>query len=230
MESTLSKRCLAEFLGTFAIVFAPVCLSAASQFQGGDGSLMTASWVSGLVVMSMIYTFGHVSGAQFNPAVTLGLALAKKFPPKEIAPYIVAEMLGGVAAASAVAFLLGGGHGTHIPAGGVASRAVALEAILAFLLMITIMGSAVDKRANNPFAGIVIGLIVVVDVAIGGAISGGSMNPARSFGPALFNPVALANYWVYLVGPIVGALIAVKVYELVRSSKKGAPILPSHLL
>src|ERR1041385_7611737 len=111
------RRYLAEFVGTFGIVFAPVALSAAGYFSGAENSLMAAAWVSGLAVLAMIYALGHISAAHFNPAVTLGFAVAGRFPWRYVLPYWIAEFLGGIVAAALVAIFFGGGHGVHFPAG-----------------------------------------------------------------------------------------------------------------
>jgi len=112
------RRYVAEFVGTFGIVFAPVALSGSGHFAGGDSGLMAAAWVSGLAVLAMIYALGHISAAHFNPAVTLGFAVAGRFPWRYVLPYIAAQLLGGIAAAALAALLFGSGHGTHIPAPG----------------------------------------------------------------------------------------------------------------
>lgn len=227
MKNDMMRRYIAEFVGTFGIVFAPVALSASGRFAGSDSGLMAAAWVSGLTVLAMIYALGHISAAHFNPAVTLGFAIAKRFPWKYVLPYWVAEFLGGIVAAALVALLFGGGHGVHIPAEGALMRAVGVEAVLTFLLMLVIIAVATDRRANGAIPGLAIGLIVVVDVMIGGAVTGGSMNPARSLGPALFGgSVPLSAYWVYVVGPIAGAVVAALLYEVIRGGEhhaQGAP-------
>ncbi len=224
------RRCVAEFVGTFGIVFPPVALSAVGRFPGADSSLMAAAWVSGLAVLAMIYALGHISAAHFNPAVTLGFAVAKRFPWKYVLPYWIAEFLGGIAAAALVALLFGGGHGVHIPASGPLLRAVGVEAVLTFFLMLVIIAVATDKRANGAVPGLAIGLTVVFDVLIGGAITGGSMNPARSLGPALFGGATpLAVYWVYVVGPAIGAIAASLCYESIRGGEHHAQGAPNEL-
>jgi MIP family channel proteins len=223
----MGRRYLAEFVGTFGIVFAPVALSGAGHFSGSDSSLIAASWVSGLSVLAMIYALGHISAAHFNPAVTLGFAIAGRFPWRFVLPYWAAQLLGGIVAAGLAALLFGAGHGVHIPAAGPILRAVAVEAVLTFFLMLVIIAVATDKRANGAVPGLAIGLTVVFDVLIGGPITGGSMNPARSLGPALFaGGAALAHYWVYVVGPVLGAVIAARLYEAMRGGEhyaQGAP-------
>jgi len=230
MDNGMLRRYIAEFIGTFGIVFAPVALSAAGSFSGADSSLAAAAWVSGLSVLAMIYGLGHISAAHFNPAVTLGFAVARRFPWKYVLPYWIAEFLGGIAAAGLVALLFGGGHGVHIPASGPVLRAVGFEAVLTFFLMLVIIAVATDKRANGAVPGLAIGLTVVFDVMIGGAITGGSMNPARSLGPALYGGSAsMSVYWVYVVGPAIGAVAAVLLYEGIRGGEQHAQGAPNDI-
>ncbi|MBA2748059.1 MAG: aquaporin [Tatlockia sp.] len=219
----MRQRYIAEFIGTFGIVFAPVALSATGTLPSSDSGLMAAAWVSGLSVLAMIYALGHISAAHFNPAVTLGFAIARRFPWRYVLPYLAAEFLGGITAAAVVALLFGGGYGAHIPALGLVPAAVGTEAVLTFFLMLVIISIATDKRVAGAVPGLAIGLTVVFDVLIGGPVSGGSMNPARSLGPALFaGGAAMANYWIYVVGPILGAAIAARLYEAIRGSEKHA--------
>lgn len=212
----MRHRFAAEFIGTFGVVFAPVALSASKHFAGGDGSLASAAWVSGLAVTAMIAALGPVSAAHFNPAVTLGFAIAGRFPWRHVPAYISAQVLGACLASLVALLCFGvGGAGAHIPAVGVSVfRIIGIEAVLTFFLMLVIIAVATDKRTNPAVPPLAIGLIVVVDVLIGGAVTGGSMNPARSLGPALFaGGVALASWWQYLIGPILGAGIAAYLYE-----------------
>jgi MIP family channel proteins len=225
----MRRRYAAEFVGTFAIVFAPVALSASGKLPGGDDSLAAAAWVSGLAVLAMVYALGPVSAAHFNPAVTLGFAIARRFPCRFVLPYIVAQVMGSLCAASAVYALFGAtGAGTHTPAASAIARAIGLEAVLTFFLMLVIMAVATDTRVAGPVPAIAIGLTVVFDVWIGGPVSGGSMNPARSLGPAaLSGGVPLSSWWVYLIGPCLGAMAAALCFErLLRLSTEhacGAP-------
>ncbi|HZT41581.1 MAG TPA: aquaporin [Chthonomonadaceae bacterium] len=230
MNGSMWRRYLAEFVGTFGIVFAPVALSATGPFHGGDGGRMASAWVSGLAVAVMVYALGHISAAHFNPAVTLGFSVAGRFPWRYVLLYWLAQLLGGIAAASLVALLFGPGYGAHIPASGPLLRAVGLEAILTFLLMLVIISVATDRRVNEAVPGLAIGLTVVVGVGIGGPVTGGSMNPARSFGPALFaGRSALASYWIYLVGPMLGAVVAARLYEALRGGTEHAQGAPNDL-
>jgi len=220
--SAMRRRCGAELTGTFGIVFVPVALSAGHGLAGAGGGLMASAWASGLAVLAMVYALGHISAAHFNPAVTLGFAVARRFPWRDVAPYWLAQFAGAILAAGLAGALFGYGHGVHIPA--VAStRAVGIEAVLTFFLMLVIMAVATDKRANGSMAGLAIGLTVVMDILAGGAATGGSMNPARTLGPALFaGHAALAPYWIYVAGPAIGAVVAARLYEVLRGDE--APV------
>lgn len=222
----MMRRYLAEFIGTFGIVFAPVALAATAGFRGGAAGLLPASLVSGLAVLAMVYALGHISAAHFNPAVTLGFAVAKRFPWRYLLPYWISQVLGGVCAAAIVTVLFGPGFGTHVPVVPPAS-AVLLETLITFFLMLVIISVATDRRVNGAIPGLAIGLTVVFGVMIAGPVTGGSMNPARSLGPALFaGGPALSSYWIYVAGPMIGAILASLLYELVRGGSehaKGAP-------
>lgn len=225
----MPRRCLAEFIGTFGIVFAPVALSATGKFSGGDGSLLAAALVSGLAVLAMICALGHLSAAHFNPAVTLGFAAAGRFPWRCVVPYWVAQFAGGIAAAALSALLFGSGFGAHVPSGSLV-RAAGTEAVLTFLLMFVIISVATDRRVNGAVPGLAIGFTVVFDVLIGGPVTGGSMNPARSLGPNLFaGGAALTGYWVYVAGPVLGAVVAARLYEALRGGEEHAQGAPNDL-
>jgi MIP family channel proteins len=219
---TLKQRLIAEFIGTFAIVFAPVAVSAGARFPGGDATLATAAWASGLSVLAMIYALGPVCKAHFNPAVTLGFAFGGYFARRDVLPYIAAQLAGSLAAAFMVVALFGAsGAGVHVPAPALFPfRAIFTEATLTFVLMLVILAVATDKRVSPVVPAIAIGLTVVVLVFIGGPFTGGSMNPARSFGPALVAGGApLAAVWVYLFGPCMGSVGAARVHELLRGKE-----------
>jgi MIP family channel proteins len=207
----VKKKLLAEALGTFGIVFAPCALAGA-----GESGLLLAALVSGLSVTAMIHALGHISG-DFNPAVTLALASVRKRERREIVPYVLAQALGALLAALVCRALFGpGSWGTHRFTGS-PLRALGLEATITFFLMLTVLGSATDERSPRGFAGLAVGFWVVVGVLLAGPVTGGSMNPARSLGPALVSGgTALAAWWVYLLGPTLGALGATALYQKLR--------------
>lgn len=197
----MKKKLIAEFLGTFGIVFAPLMASAAKT------DLAIAAWVSGLTVTAMIYVFGPVSGAQFNPAVTLALTESGKHPKKDAIPYVLAQFAGGIAAAALGMLMFGEAFGTHVPSAPEAVlRNVSTEIVLSAILMAVIFAVI---REDTPLAPLIIGLTVVLLVMMGGNITGGSMNPARSLGPDLFaGSQALGTVWVYLLAPPIGTSVA----------------------
>lgn len=232
MPGVMLRRYVAEAVGTFGIVFAPVAQSASGHLSGGDGSLAAAAWASGLSVLAMIYALGHISAAHFNPAVTLGFAVAGRFPWRFVLPYWLAQFLGAFVAAALTSALFGGaGYGVHVPTAALFPlRAVGLEAALTFLLMLVIISVATDRRVNAAIPGLAIGLAVVFLVWIGGPATGGSMNPARSLGPALVSGgAALSSWWVYALGPCFGATLAALLYESVRGGIEHAQGAPNDL-
>lgn len=206
-------KCAAEFIGTFALVFF------------GCGSIMlgvSPPLIFGLAVATMIYTVGHISGAHFNPAVTLAFALTRHFPAKHILPYWLAQCAGAVAAVYALSVLMPGAYETNygatMPAVN-ATAAFAWEMLLSFFLMFVIIAVATDTRAEGMMAGIAIGGIVALAAFIGGPFSGASMNPARTLGPALFSGHYEA-LWIYFTAPFLGAALGACAYQKIRCEAK----------
>lgn len=221
------RRLLAEFLGTFVIVFAPVAVAGSGKLDGGDPSLLAAALVSGLAVLAMIFAVGPISAAHLNPAVTLAFALVKRFPWRMAAPYAACQLMGGAAAALTGWLIFGFSSGAHIPSEpSLIVRNLGMEVALTFILMLVIMGVATDKRVPMPVPGMAVGLTVVAAVLIGGPVTGGSMNPARSLGPALLSPEALGHVWLYFVGPSAGAALGALSYELLRTEPEHAKSAP----
>lgn len=214
----------AEAIGTFCLVFAGTGAVVVNEVTGGRVTGLGISLVFGLIVLAMIYTVGHVSGAHLNPAVTLGFTVAGRHPREEILPYIGAQLLGATAASVTLKLLFIGqanSLGTTLPAGSV-FQSFALEALLSFMLMFTIMGVATDDRAEGAMAGIAIGAVIALEAAFGGPISGASMNPARSFAPALVGG-NFQHHWLYWLGPILGTCVGASAYRLVHEGRKPAP-------
>ncbi len=180
----------------------------------------------------MIYVFGHISGTHINPAVTLALWATGRFSAKDVIPYIVAQVIGAVFGSLSLVAVLGGravavgGLGATAPFVDVTyMQAILSEAIATFFLMLTIMGVALDKRAPNQFAGFAIGMVVAVDIIVTGNITGSSLNPARTFGPylgdSLFGGPNLWNFFpVYVIGPIIGAIVAAFLYDYIAGLKE----------
>ena len=196
----LLRRSVAEGLAAFALVFADC----------------------GLAIMAMIYATGHLSGAHINPAVTLAFTLTRHFPRRDAVAYVGAQLLG----ATAGAFLLlaawssrQGALGATVPGAGISpGTALLYEIVLTAFLMFVIIAVATDTRAVGAAAAIAIGGTVGLDALFGGAISGASMNPARSFGPALASGTWTA-FWIYIVGPIVGAALGAFAYQFIREGR-----------
>ena len=222
------RAALAETLGTFALVFAgtgAVVVDAQTGALGHVGVALTF----GLVVMAAIYAVGEVSGAHLNPAVTVAFWAAGRFPGGRVGPYVAAQVAGALVASGLVAFLFPDAAtlGQTLPA-GTALQSLVLEAVLTFLLMVVILGVAVGAREVGLLAGVAIGGTVAFEALMGGPVSGASMNPARSLGPALVGALAgapdLSSLWVYLVGPAVGALLAVPAYRAVYGDRTPHPL------
>ncbi len=222
------KRYLAEFIGTFCIVFAPIALGATSKLASIESGLLVAALASGLPVLAMIYALGPISAAHFNPAVTIAFAACKRFPWKYVSPYIVSQVLGGIAAGGLSALLYGPGGGVHLPLDHTQIlRNVGTEMVISFFLMFVIMGVATDKRTTGAVPAIAIGFTVVFCILVAGPITGGSMNPARSIGAGAFGgPGAISELWLYVLAPILGTCLAALTYESVRLATEEAQSVP----
>ena len=230
MDKSLAlwRRALAEALAAFALVFAGCgAVVADTRSDGGLGAVGVAL-TFGLVIMAMVYATGHLSGAHINPAVTLAFAFTRQFPSRDVVAYVAAQLAG----ASLAGLLLLAAWperpadlGATVPTVGLAP-ALAYEVVLTAILMFVIMSVATDTRAVGAGAAIAIGGTVALDALLGGAVTGASMNPARSFGPALASG-QWQDWWVYLAGPVMGAVLGALAYQLVRgpapSSGEGLP-------
>jgi aquaporin Z len=209
-----SLEAIAESIGTFILVFAGTGAVIVNQISDGAVTHLGISFVFGAVVAALIYSLGHVSGAHFNPAVTLAFWRSGVFPRHKVLSYILAQW-GGAIAASALLFLSFGkvgNLGATLPLNDNWLQSFVLETVLTFILMLVILGSGLDRRAPIGFARIAIGLTVGLEAAFMGPITGASMNPARSLGPAVVG-VIWQHHWLYWIAPIVGAQIAVWIYR-----------------
>lgn len=208
------REALAEAIGTFILVFAGTGAIMVNSISQGAVTHLGISFVFGAVVAALIYTLGHISGAHLNPAVTLALSQGSFFPKKQVLPYICCQLLGAVTASALLLISLGkiDNLGATLPLNNNWLQSLILEFILTFILMLVILGSAVDQRANSSFAGLAIGLTVGLEAAFMGPITGASMNPARSFAPAFIGGI-WQHHWLYWLAPILGAQFAVWVYK-----------------
>lgn len=208
------QEAIAEGIGTFILVFAGTGAVMVNQISGGAVTHLGISFVFGAVVAALIYTLGHLSGAHFNPAVTLAFWASGFFPKRRVLPYILAQSAGAITASAVLLLALGSvaNLGATLPLNGNWLQSLILETILTFVLMFVILGSGLDRRAPIGFAGLAIGLTVGVEAAFMGPITGASMNPVRSLGPAFVGGM-WQHHWVYWVAPILGAQLAVLVYR-----------------
>lgn len=217
----------AETIGTFCLVFAGTGAVVVDQVTGGKVGGLGVSLVFGLIVLAMIYAVGHVSGAHLNPAVTLAFYAAGRHKAGEVLPYVAAQLIGAILASLALRLLFFGqatNLGLTVPMGAV-GQSFALELIMSFMLMFTIMGVATDDRAEGDMAGIAIGGVIALEAAFGGPISGASMNPARSFSPALVT-FDFTHQWLYWVAPILGAVAGSLAYRVVQCAPVDGALKP----
>jgi aquaporin Z len=225
----IGKRAVAEFFGTFWLVFggcgSAVLAAAFPQLGIGFAGVALAF---GLTVLTMAYAIGHISGCHLNPAVSVGLVAGKRFPASELLPYVIAQVLGGIAGAGVLYVIASGkagfsvsggfasnGYAEHSPGGYSLLACLVAEIVLTFFFLMVIMGST-DKRAPQGFAPIAIGLCLTLIHLIGIPVTNLSVNPARSTGPAVFvGGWALGQLWLFWVAPIVGAAVAGVLYNTV---------------
>ena len=213
---------LAECIGTFSLVFTGCGAIMINSVSGGQITYVGVNLVFGLVITVLIYTFGHISGAHFNPAVTLAFVLVRHFPLRRLLIYWSAQFIGATLAALCLRVLIGNvAHlGMTLPAGNRGVwQSFAFEVFLTFFLMIVIMAMATDTRAIGQSAALAIGATIMLEALFAGSISGASMNPARSLGPALASFTWTAQ-WVYLTAPFIGAVAGAFVYRWLREAGK----------
>jgi aquaporin Z len=217
------NKLAAEFIGTFALVFAGTGAVVINEISGGAVTHVGIAITFGLVVLAMIYAIGDVSGAHLNPAVTLGFFMAGRFPGKSVLPYMLSQTAGAFAASGSMRSIFGNvAHlGTTLPA-GLPMQSFALEILLTAFLVFVILSVATGSKEQGLMAGIAIGATLGLDAMFGGPISGGSMNPARSLAPAVVSG-NLASLWVYLTAPMIGAAVAVGCWRATRRQGQAAP-------
>lgn len=209
-------RLLSEFLGTFILVLAGTGAIVINQISGGMIGHAGIALVFGLVVLAMIHTFGDVSGAHLNPAVTIGFAASGRFPWKDVAGYIIAQCVGAIVASATLKFLFPAATtlGTTLPSGS-PTQSFILEIILTTVLMLVILSVSTGAKEKGITAGIAIGSVVAFEAMFAGPVSGASMNPARSLGPAVVSG-NLEHLALYLAATVVGALLAGPICLFVR--------------
>jgi len=216
LDKQLLRRVGAELVGTYALVTAGCGAIMVDTSSGTLGHIGVAA-TFGLVVMVMIAALGHISGAHFNPAVTIAFAVARHFKWREVPYYVAGQFIGAILATETLHLLLGdiAQLGATLPSNG-AAQSFGIEVLLTAVLMLVIISVATDTRAVGAPAAIAIGAVIAVDALWGGPISGASMNPARSFGPSLIAGI-WTDQWVYWIAPVIGAIVAALLYKWLQS-------------
>ena len=228
-KTLLMKRYLTEFIGTFWLVLGG-CGSAAlaAAFPEVGIGLLGVSFAFGLTVLTIAYSLGHISGAHLNPAVSVGLWIGGRFSARDLIPYIVSQILGAIAAAAVLQFIITGngsaiggfaanGYGEHSPGKYSMEAALVTEIVMTFMFLMIILGST-DKKSPIGFAGLAIGLALTLIHLISIPVTNTSVNPARSISQALFvGGWALSQLWLFIVAPVIGAILAGLVYKFISS-------------
>lgn len=216
----LTRPLTAEFLGTFALVFAGTAVIVADAFPNGKSGLIGVALAHGLTLAVMITALGGISGAHFNPAVTLGFLSIKKIDPRTAGAYIGAQLLGGAMGAVATRFLFPNNVGrllnTGLPTVNINLQmggAIMVEALLTFFLMSAVMGTIVNTKAPK-LGGLWVGLVLVAMILVGGPLTGAALNPARALGPAVVTGL-WTGHIIYWLGPVIGAVAAAMLWDKV---------------
>jgi aquaporin Z len=210
------KKLAAEFIGTFSLVFAGTGAIVINETSGGAITHVGVALTFGLVILAMIYTIGDISGAHLNPAVSLGFFAARRFPFREVIPYVVSQCIGAFAASGLLRILFPQSEmlGATFPTGS-EMQSFVMEVILTAILMFVILGVSTGAAEKGITAGIVVGSVIGLEAMFAGPISGGSMNPARSLAPALVSGY-FQHVWIYLAAPVAGAFVGVLGCRCVR--------------
>jgi aquaporin Z len=227
---------IAEFIGTLALVFIGAGAVVVLAPQGGPAALVGIALAHGLVLAIFVSNLGFVSGGHFNPAVTAGVWVSGKIETYRALIYVLAQLAGAAAGAALLAWAVPkdlwtqtnlGTPALNTGLGITAGRGVIIEAILTFFLVFTVYAAAVDERGTfKTIAGLTIGLVLTMDILMGGALTGAAMNPARAFGPALVSG-DWADFWVYVAGPLIGGILAAGLYYLTLLRDREAPAVAS---
>ncbi|CAL5366499.1 unnamed protein product [Camellia sinensis] len=211
------QKVIAEVIGTYFVIFIGCGSVVVNKLYDGTVTFPGICVTWGLIVMVMVYSVGHISGAHFNPAVTITFAIFRRFPWREVPLYIAAQLMGSVLGSCTLSLIFevtSEAYFGTVPAGSNLQSFV-LEFIISFLLMFVISGVATDNRSVGELAGIAVGMTITLNVFVAGPISGASMNPARSIGPAIVNHV-YKGLWVYIIGPLCGTIAGGFTYNLIR--------------
>ena len=214
------RKYITETLGTFILIFCGTGAIVINQQTGGVIGHLGIALTFGLLVMTLIYAFGNISGAHFNPAVSIAFTVARKFPANKLVPYIFSQLLGAVMASFFLKILFPQNEmlGGTLPS-GTEMQSFILEIFLAFFLMLVILNVAHGSSEQGLFAGIAIGSTVLLEAMFAGPISVASMNPVRSIAPALVSG-HLEHLWIYIVAPIIGAILAVPVWKFISNKNQ----------
>ncbi len=219
----IMRPIIAESIGTFALVFAGTGAMVINEVSGGAITHVGVALTFGLVVLAMIYTVGDVSGAHLNPAVTLAFWAARRFPGQQVLPYVLAQLAGALLASGTLRVLFPTNKtlGATLPAGSV-GQSFLLELVLTAILMFVILNVSTGAKEKGITAGIAVGAVIGLEAMFAGPICGASMNPVRSLAPALVSG-QLTSLWIYLVAPVLGALLAVPACFCVRDNCCNTP-------
>lgn len=217
------QKYYAEIFGTFILLFSGAGAIVTNQVSGGTVTHVGIALVFGMVVTSVIYAIGEISGAHINPAVTIAFWVARRFPGKEVIPYIICQVIGALAACLLLKLTFPGltNYGMTLPAGS-DMQSLILELVLTWMLMFVVLCVSTGAKETGILAGVAIGSVIALEAMFAGPICGASMNPARSLAPALVSG-NLNSLWLYFVGPIAGAILAVPSLWLVRNNHNQAP-------
>jgi len=215
------NRYIAECIGTFALVFCGTGAIVINEISGGTVGHLGIAFTFGFIVTAMIYSIGETSGAHINPAVTVAFWFSGKFSRKDVLPYIIAQLIGAILASGSLKLLFPESitMGETLPAGSILQTFI-LEIILTFFLMFVIINVALGSKEVGIMAGLAIGITVLLEALFAGPVSGASMNPARSVGPALLN-WNFQHLWIYLVAPPIGSMLSIFAWKAVKK-----PVIP----
>jgi len=213
------RRMAAEAFGTFALVFAGTGAIVVNETSGGAITHAGIAITFGLIVLAMIYAIGDVSGCHLNPAVTMGFYAARRFEGRMVAPYLLSQCVGAILASITLRLMFPASStlGATSPAGG-ATQSFIMEFLLTLILMFVILSVSIGSKEKGILAGVAIGAVIALEAMFAGPVSGASMNPARSFAPALVS-MRFDSLWIYLVAPIMGAVASVAVCRCIQSPR-----------